>query len=137
MGKKENKKKTRKVLVEPLIMDTLKSGQPPCNGHTVRPLPIYIPTSKEGTTSENRTKYSFPTCPFFGGSTAVLSGALRLVFMLTSVLRVGGERVNLQSGAVSLNKHLVELCDLIHSLRNTQTNLVRQIIPLCSLVSGP
>ena len=26
--------------VEPLIMDTLKCGQPPYNGHTVHPLPI-------------------------------------------------------------------------------------------------
>ena len=41
--------------VEPPIMDTLKSGQPPYNGHAVRPLPIYCPyisTSEEGTTSE-------------------------------------------------------------------------------------
>ena len=29
--------------VEPPIMDTLKSGQPPYNGHTARPLPIYCP----------------------------------------------------------------------------------------------
>ena len=28
--------------VKPLIMDTLKSGQPPYNGHTVHPLPIII-----------------------------------------------------------------------------------------------
>ena len=44
--------------VEPLIMDTLKSGQPPYNGHTVHPLPIYCPyisISKEGTTSEQWT----------------------------------------------------------------------------------
>ena len=37
-------------------MDTPKSGQPPYNGHTVHPLPIYCPyisTSEEGTTSEN------------------------------------------------------------------------------------
>ena len=27
--------------VEPQIMDTLKSGKPPYNGHTVRPLPAY------------------------------------------------------------------------------------------------
>ena len=39
-----------------------------------------------------------------------------LYILLTSVLRVSGQRVNLQSGALSLNKHLVELCDLIHSL---------------------
>ena len=38
--------------VEPPIMDTQKSGQPPHNGHTVRPLPLYFPTSEEGTTSE-------------------------------------------------------------------------------------
>ena len=44
--------------VEPLIMDTLKSGQPPYNGHTVHPLPIYCPyisTSEEGTISEQWT----------------------------------------------------------------------------------
>ena len=28
--------------VEPLIMDTLKSGQPPYNGQTVSPLSIYM-----------------------------------------------------------------------------------------------
>ena len=52
--------------VEPLIMDTLKSGQPPYNGHTVYPLPIYCPyisTSEEGTTSEQWTKRSSPMCP--------------------------------------------------------------------------
>ena len=46
--------------VEPPIMDTLKSGQPPYNGHTVHPLPIYCPyisISEEGTTS---IKYSSP-----------------------------------------------------------------------------
>ena len=43
--------------VEPLIMDTLKSGQPPYNGHTVHPLPYcpYISTSEEGTTTEQWT----------------------------------------------------------------------------------
>ena len=43
--------------VEPLIIGTLKSGQPPYNGHTVRPLPIYCPyisTSEEGITSEQQ-----------------------------------------------------------------------------------
>ena len=34
--------------VEPLIMDTLKSGQPPYNGHTVHPLPIYCLPRKTG-----------------------------------------------------------------------------------------
>ena len=60
--------------VEPLIMDTPKSGQPPYNGHTVHPLPIYCPyisTSKKGTTSEQWTKFSSPTCPLFGGSTVI------------------------------------------------------------------
>ena len=60
--------------VEPLIMDTLKSGQPPYNGHTVRPLPLYCPyisTSEEGTTSEQWTKCSSPMCPLFGGSTVL------------------------------------------------------------------
>ena len=55
--------------VEPLIMDTPKS---PYNGQTVCPLPIYCPyisTSEEGTTSEQWTKCSSPTCPLFGGST--------------------------------------------------------------------
>ena len=28
--------------VEPLIMDTLKSGQPPYNGQTVHPLPVIL-----------------------------------------------------------------------------------------------
>ena len=40
--------------VEPLIMDTLKSGQPLYNGQTVHPLPIvhtFLPP-KKGTTSE-------------------------------------------------------------------------------------
>ena len=49
--------------VEPLTMDTLKSGQPPYNGQTVHPLPIYCPyisTSEEGTTSEQWTKHSSP-----------------------------------------------------------------------------
>ena len=58
--------------VEPLIMDTLKIGQPPYNGHTGHPLPIYcsyISTSEEGTTSEQWTKCLSPTCPLFGGST--------------------------------------------------------------------
>ena len=58
--------------VEPPIMDTLRSGQPPYNGHTVHPLPIYYPyisTSEEGTTSEQWTKCSSPKCPLFGGST--------------------------------------------------------------------
>ena len=35
--------------VKPPIMDTLKSGQPPYNGHTVRPLPIvhtFLPPKK-------------------------------------------------------------------------------------------
>ena len=53
-------------------MDTPKSRQPPYNGQTVRPLPIYCPyisTSEEGTTSKQWTKCSSPTCPLFGGST--------------------------------------------------------------------
>ena len=63
-------------IVEPLIMDTLKSGQPPYSGQTARPLPIYCPyisTSEQGTTSEQWTKCLSPMCPLFGGST-VLSG---------------------------------------------------------------
>ena len=68
--------------VEPLIMDTPKSRQPPYNGQTVRPLPIYCPyisTSEEGTTSKQWTKCSSPTCPLFGGSTvyrSVISSSL-------------------------------------------------------------
>ena len=57
--------------VVPPIMDTLMSGQPPYNGHTVHPLPIYCPyisTSEEGTTSEQWAKCSSQTC-LFGGST--------------------------------------------------------------------
>ena len=60
--------------VEPLIMDTPKSGQPPYNGQTVRPLHIYCPyisTSEEGTTSEQWAKCSSPTCPLFRGSTVL------------------------------------------------------------------
>ena len=63
---------SRIYTVEPLIMDTPKSRQPPYNGQTVRPLPIYCPyisTSEEGTTSKQWTKCSSPTCPLFGGST--------------------------------------------------------------------
>ena len=61
-----------RITVEPPIMDTLKSGQPPYNGQIVCPLPIYCPyisTSKEGTTSEQWTKCSSPMCPLIGGST--------------------------------------------------------------------
>ena len=61
--------------VEPLIMDTPKSRQPPYNGQTVRPLPIYCPyisTSEEGTTSKQWTKCSSPMCPLFGGSTVYI-----------------------------------------------------------------
>ena len=57
--------------VEPLITDTLKSGQPLYNGQIVHPLLIYCPyisTSEEGTTSEQWTKWSSPMCPLFGGS---------------------------------------------------------------------
>ena len=60
------------ITVEPLIMDTPKSRQPPYNGQTVRPLPIYCPyisSSEEGTTSKQWTKCSSPTCPLFRGST--------------------------------------------------------------------
>ena len=66
--------------VEPLIMDTLKSRQPPYNGQTVHPLPIYCPyisTSEEGTTSEQWTKYSSPVplyrCRFLWMKQVVLS----------------------------------------------------------------
>ena len=38
--------------VEPLIMDTPKSGQPPYNGKTVHPLPINCHYIEEGTTFE-------------------------------------------------------------------------------------
>ena len=58
--------------VEPPIMDTLKSGQPPYNGQTVHSLAIYCPyisTSEERTTSEQWTKCSSPKCPLFGCST--------------------------------------------------------------------
>ena len=44
------------ITVEPLIMDTLKSGQPPYNGNTVGPLHIYCPyisTSEEGGNEHN------------------------------------------------------------------------------------
>ena len=61
--------------VEPLIMDTLKSEQPPNNGQTVRPLPTYCPyisISEEGTTSEQWTKHSSPKCLLFRGSTVYM-----------------------------------------------------------------
>ena len=81
--------------VEPLIMDTLKSGQPPYNGQTVCPLPIYCPyisTSEEGTTSEQWTKCLSPTCPLFGGSTVVFSvfswPFLYLAYLLQWNLRI-------------------------------------------------
>ena len=53
--------------VEPLIMDTLNSGQPPYNGHTVHPLPCcpYISTSGEGTTALQWTKCSPPASIHF------------------------------------------------------------------------
>ena len=38
-----SKMKSEICTVEPLIMDTPKSGQPPYNGQSVRPLPIYCP----------------------------------------------------------------------------------------------
>ena len=59
-------------IVELLIMDTPKSGQPPYNGHTVHPLPIYcsyISTSEERMTSEQWTKCLPPICPLYRGST--------------------------------------------------------------------
>ena len=55
--------------LEPSIMDTPESGQPPYNRQTVRPLPIYCPyisTLKERTTSE---QCSSPMCPLFRGFT--------------------------------------------------------------------
>ena len=61
--------------VEPPIMDTPKSGQPPYNGQTAHPLPIYCPyisTSEQGTTSEQWTKCLSPMCPLFGGSTVYI-----------------------------------------------------------------
>ena len=60
--------------VEPPIMNTRKSGQPPYNGQTVRPLPThcpYISTSEEGTTSEQWIKWSSPMCLLFRGSTVI------------------------------------------------------------------
>ena len=39
--------------VEPLIMDNLKSGQPPYNGHTVHPLPKKILPLKKGQPLKN------------------------------------------------------------------------------------
>ena len=39
----------KRYTVEPLIMDTLKSGQPPYNGQPVHPLPIahtFLPPKK-------------------------------------------------------------------------------------------
>ena len=60
------------------VVPSPKSGQPPYNGQTVCPLPIYCPyisTSKEGTTSEQWTKHSSPTCPLFRGHT-ILAGVV-------------------------------------------------------------
>ena len=54
--------------MEPPIMDTLKGGQPPYNGQTVNPLPIYCPYISTST-SEQWTKYSSPMCPLFRGCT--------------------------------------------------------------------
>ena len=68
---------TRYYTVEPLIMETLKSGQPPYNGQNCLPLCLYIycpyiSTFKGVTTSEQWTKHSSPKCPLFGGSTVHL-----------------------------------------------------------------
>ena len=60
--------------VEPLIMDTLKSGQPPYNGQTVCPCLYIVHTflpPKKGQPLNNGQKSLSPTCPLFGGSTVL------------------------------------------------------------------
>ena len=54
-------------------MDTLKSGQPPYNGQTVRSLPFIVPTFlplKKGQPLNNGQN-ACPQCPLFGGSTVL------------------------------------------------------------------
>ena len=55
--------------VEPLIVDILKSGQPPYNGQTVHPLSIYCQPPKKGQPLNNGQNAASPTCPLFGDST--------------------------------------------------------------------
>ena len=56
--------RVRKITVEPLIMDTLKSEEPPYNGQTVHPLPIYctvhtfLPPKKGQNTRPKLVRYS-------------------------------------------------------------------------------
>ena len=86
-------------------MDTLKSGQPPYNGHTVCPQRIYCPyisTSEEGTTSEQLAKCSSPMCPLFGGST--VNPSLDTIEM--------EESVNVVSSLQGLNVRVVFECFL-------------------------
>ena len=53
-----------KCTVEPPIMDTSKSRQPPYDGQTVCPC-LYAFLTREGTTSEQWTNCSSPMCPLF------------------------------------------------------------------------
>ena len=70
-------------------MDTLKSGQPPYNGHTVHPLPLYCPyisTSEEGITSEQWTKHLAQMCPLFRGSLYAYHGCTNAISFSPSLL---------------------------------------------------
>ena len=86
-------------------MDTLKSGQPPYNGQTARPLPIYCPyisTSEQGTTSEQWTKCLSPVCPLFGGST-VNRNSVHIDKALLQVYTIMVARGNLRHRVKSLS----------------------------------
>ena len=79
--------------MEPLIMGTEKSGQPPHNGQTVHPLPVYCPytsTSKEGTTSEQCLSHYSEVQPY------------------TSYMGGGGWELLIGHKIIYLNKHLVK-----------------------------
>ena len=69
--RKKMPKVSDRYTVEPPIVDTPKSGQPPYNGQTACPLPTTVcmlEPLKKGQPLNNG-KHSSPTCPLFGGST--------------------------------------------------------------------
>ena len=79
-----------------MIMDTLKSGQPPYNGQTVHPLPIYCPYIS---TSEEWTKCSSPMCPL----STVLFTPMPHYFMYSGSPRYFGPLLDfLRSGVLEI-----------------------------------
>ena len=96
----------------------LKSGQPPYNGQTVHPLPIYCPyisTSEEGTTSEQWTKHSCPTCPLLRGSTVCHENCARIQIIITQA----------SSYFVSVFRCLLFICRTFRSITATCTDNFR------------